>query len=114
MATTDEKTYCPFCKEEVKADAVKCKHCKSMLVKTKVSDCGCAGPDLNDPDLRSLMLRRAVGGQPGTVGVNDALCEWDCLWEWVECRKTHSRQYCDTREFFCNLFCKAGLFRVMR
>ena len=104
MTTTGEPTYCPFCKEEVKADAVKCKHCKSaigserpshagvcplckesiepkavkckhcqsMLVKTEGSDCGCGGSDPNDPDLRSLMLQRAVRGWPGTVGVTTA------------------------------------------
>lgn len=27
----DETRTCPFCKEEIKADAIKCKHCKSKL-----------------------------------------------------------------------------------
>ncbi len=28
---TDDLTVCPFCREEVKADAIKCKHCASAL-----------------------------------------------------------------------------------
>lgn len=31
MANSGEDTTCPFCKEEVKADATKCKHCKSAI-----------------------------------------------------------------------------------
>ncbi len=28
---TDEKTTCPYCKEVIKPDAIKCKHCQSAL-----------------------------------------------------------------------------------
>ena len=30
-AASDESVECPFCREEVKAEAVKCKHCGSAL-----------------------------------------------------------------------------------
>lgn len=32
---TDEKTTCPYCKEDIKADAIKCKHCHSMLAENR-------------------------------------------------------------------------------
>ena len=31
MATKNELRQCPYCKEEIKADALKCKHCRSAL-----------------------------------------------------------------------------------
>ena len=32
---TDEKTTCPYCKEDIKADAIKCKHCHSKLAENR-------------------------------------------------------------------------------
>jgi len=35
MATTDSQTQqCPFCKEEIHADAVRCKHCRSQIARS--------------------------------------------------------------------------------
>ena len=31
-STSEETRICPFCKEEIKVDAIKCKHCHSKLV----------------------------------------------------------------------------------
>lgn len=31
MSYSNETKLCPFCKEEIKADAIKCKHCSSFL-----------------------------------------------------------------------------------
>ena len=32
---TDEKNTCPYCKENIKADAIKCKHCHSKLAENR-------------------------------------------------------------------------------
>jgi hypothetical protein len=37
MATEKPTRACPYCKEEIKADAVKCKHCSSRLTATTPS-----------------------------------------------------------------------------
>ncbi len=37
MAERSETQDCPYCKEEIKSDAVKCKHCGSMIAETKPS-----------------------------------------------------------------------------
>jgi hypothetical protein len=33
MDTESKTRYCPYCKEEIKADATKCKHCPSCYKK---------------------------------------------------------------------------------
>lgn len=37
MATERTTDVCPFCKENIKSDAVKCKHCGSQIIPTKPS-----------------------------------------------------------------------------
>ena len=41
MATETESRECPFCKEDMKADAIKCKHCGSMVGGSTTSGSGC-------------------------------------------------------------------------
>lgn len=35
MTKKEEKRSCPYCKEEIKADAIKCKHCSSSVAPEK-------------------------------------------------------------------------------
>jgi len=37
MSTENRENVCPYCKEEIKEDAIKCKHCHSNLTPTKPS-----------------------------------------------------------------------------
>jgi hypothetical protein len=41
MDKGDENRECPYCKELIKPDAIKCKHCKSSLINSSQVDCGC-------------------------------------------------------------------------
>ena len=40
MTSKEENHTCPYCKEEIKVDAVKCKHCHSLLASTSPSHGG--------------------------------------------------------------------------
>jgi len=39
--TPDHDGTCPYCKEEIHDEALKCKHCGSSLLKKSESNCGC-------------------------------------------------------------------------
>jgi len=40
MMTKDTTKFCPYCKEEIKADAIKCRHCGSMLANETIMVAG--------------------------------------------------------------------------
>jgi hypothetical protein len=40
MAAESKTRNCPFCKEEIKADAIRCKHCRSVLAPEKPTHSG--------------------------------------------------------------------------
>ena len=44
-----ETKLCPFCKEEIKRDAIKCKHCGSMLTDTKGGPLDVSAPPSEPP-----------------------------------------------------------------
>lgn len=86
METKNETKECPFCKEDIKSEAIKCKHCSSAIspekpahegtcpyckedikkdaVKCKhcksdlkISDCGCNEPNVNFGSGQNLLPR---------------------------------------------------------
>jgi hypothetical protein len=94
MDTADTTRTCPFCKEEIKADAALCKHCRSAIPLEKpphggtcpyckeaihkeairckhcgsavgpVAGCGCSPHEARMPPEASLAAK-AIGGLPG-------------------------------------------------
>jgi hypothetical protein len=89
---------CPYCKEEIKSDAIKCKHCKSNLLSQSQIDCGCGGSKYsqeqdeifaraigsNGPILQGIKcwmacygLCRSLGGPHGECALTcDHICYW--------------------------------------
>lgn len=61
---TDEKTTCPYCKEEIKPDAIKCKHCGSKLAATKPSHegiCPYCKEQINPEAIKCKHCKSVVG-----------------------------------------------------
>ena len=119
-ARKDHGGTCPFCKEAIHPEAIKCKHCQSMLTGSRASEagCGCGGGGAADPALRMALARRRAPNGTGGGGVNEELCDWECLWEWVDCMDSplgagapgsdRRRRTCDIKETLCQIFCQAG------
>ncbi len=121
----DHNGTCPYCKEDIHPDAIKCKHCHSAVGPRAAREGGCGGgcgcaPVAPGTGAMPLAMRLDNNDGPGGGGgVNEELCEWEALWGWVDCMadplspgphgSDRRRRYCDTKRFFKELMCKAGM-----
>ena len=65
-----ESRECPFCKEEVKATALRCKHCQAALVPTRPEhggECPFCKEAINVEALRCKHCRADVAGSRGMI-----------------------------------------------
>lgn len=74
MATNNETRECPFCKEEIKADAIKCKHCRST-VKPKTPSHGGVCPYCKEEIKPDAIKCKHCGSMVGST--TESCCD-DC------------------------------------
>ena len=103
---TESKTHnCPLCKEEIKSDAIKCKHCGSSIAPEKPAHEGTCPyckekihPDAIKckhckSDLRSLGDSEGGCSEPGAL-IN---ISWVDKWKPEFCLEWETRRYLDSR-----------------
>jgi hypothetical protein len=67
MAENDVTRLCPHCKEEIKADAIKCKHCGSRVAPARPAHggtCPYCKDSIHPEAIRCKHCHSVVGGQP--------------------------------------------------
>lgn len=135
MVVKTQERECPYCKEEIKTDAIKCKHCHSSITpETPKHEGTCPycketiNPDaIKCKHCKSMLLEKSTCDCSGTVNLNSVqkadlvqsllrdskpgsgggpTCEGTCMVNWIDCIiQGRQPQVCSLEEFFCKLLC---------
>jgi hypothetical protein len=76
MATESKTRACPYCKEEIKADAVRCKHCRSAVAPEKPAHggtCPYCKEAIHPEAIKCKHCGSSVGPAPGGEGCAEAM-----------------------------------------
>lgn len=76
MATESKTRNCPYCREEIKADAVRCKHCRSAVAPEKPAHggtCPYCKEAIHPEAIKCKHCGSSVGPAPGGQGCAEAV-----------------------------------------
>jgi hypothetical protein len=134
MKTENTTETCPYCKEEIKPDAIKCKHCSSKLAPVMPShngtcpyckedikpdaikckhcqsminekqDCGCSNAK-DEKSLTSVLSRLILGHHGGPIGPWGGWCELGCTLDSLDCDWDVDPKGCSLAEVMCRDSC---------
>lgn len=135
MAKEDIKRSCPYCKEDIKPDATKCKYCRSKLSPTKPPHDGtcpyckeeihkeaikckhchsnlvsgshscCGNNDKTSTELAQALLRLGIGTSPPATGG-----ELECAFAYLDCMEKgiFSPTFCEAFQTACRIHSRVG------
>ena len=98
---------CPYCKEEIKPGALKCRYCKSSLSSTSSEVSNNCGSDIVSAFSHSPYgLRPLSGGRVAPDLGPAANCELDCFMKDWDCRDSKTKESeCDKKDLECSKEC---------